>query len=359
MRSLVAVLAGFSCAIAAAAEPGDRVDFDREIRPVLADRCFGCHGPDRGARKAKLRLDRREGVLGQVGAGMAQQHWAAGLGGGLRGRRAYSALEAMVDREQRDLGYFQVGVNDVEAPELPSDDQLQAFMQENADQLTQPEYRVLSLVRFAPRPQDLDVEVTQEQLQERFEFRRDTLSQPETRTLVQIPAKDQAAATRIAQRLREGEDPAAVARDLGVDPILYEGRPRTAIADRKVAEAAFALAAGEVLATFPTAAAHILWVATGSDGVGLGNPYGDQARGRIVEGGMPAWGDVLTVEEIIGVVLHERARLSGSTDDADLAQAIDDAVHLGELDLQGHLDPTTVTVDEIQELLDSVADGGH
>ena len=69
VRSLVAVLAGFSCAIAAAAEPGDRVDFDREIRPVLADRCFGCHGPDRGARKAKLRLDRREGVLGQVKSG--------------------------------------------------------------------------------------------------------------------------------------------------------------------------------------------------------------------------------------------------------------------------------------------------
>lgn len=179
---------------------------------------------------------------------IAQQHFASGLVSGLRAPRAYSALEAMIDREQRDLGYFQVGVNDVEAPELPTDAQLQAFMQENADQLTQPEYRVLSLVRFAPRPQDLEVEVTAEQLQERFEFRRDTLSQPETRTLVQIPAKDQAAATRIAQRLREGEDPTAVARDLGVDPIVYEGRPRTAIADRKVAEAAFALAAGEVSA---------------------------------------------------------------------------------------------------------------
>jgi hypothetical protein len=73
---------------------------------------------------------------------------------------------------------------------------------------------------------------------------------------------------------------------------------------------------------------------------------------------MPAWGDVLTVEELIGVVLHERARLSGSNDDADLAQAIDDAVYGGELDLQGHLDPATVTVDGIQEFLDSLADGG-
>ena len=121
----------------------------------------------------------------------------------------------------------------------------------------------------------------------------------------------------------------------------------------------YALADGEVLATFPTAAAQIQWVVIGSDGVGLGNPYGDAARGRVVEGGMAAWGDVLTVEEIIGVVLHERARLSGSTDDADLAQAIDDAVHGGELDLQGHLDPATVTITEIQHLLDSVADGGH
>jgi len=67
--SLVAVLAWFACGIVVAAEPADRVDFDRDIRPLLADTCFGCHGPDKGARKAKLRLDRREGVLGQVRSG--------------------------------------------------------------------------------------------------------------------------------------------------------------------------------------------------------------------------------------------------------------------------------------------------
>ena len=46
--------------------------------------------------------------------------------------------------------------------------------------------------------------------------------------------------------------------------------------------------------------------------------------------------------------------------DAALAEALDHAIHSGELDLQGHLDPTTVTVDEIQAILDSVAhDDGH
>ena len=39
---------------ASAAEP---VNFSRDIRPLLSDRCFACHGPDRKRRKKKLRLD--------------------------------------------------------------------------------------------------------------------------------------------------------------------------------------------------------------------------------------------------------------------------------------------------------------
>lgn len=41
----------------------DRVDFNFQVRPLLSDRCFFCHGPDEKARKAKLRLDQREDVF--------------------------------------------------------------------------------------------------------------------------------------------------------------------------------------------------------------------------------------------------------------------------------------------------------
>jgi hypothetical protein len=40
------------------------VDFDRQVRPILAEYCFACHGPDAGQRKGKLRLDTPEGALG-------------------------------------------------------------------------------------------------------------------------------------------------------------------------------------------------------------------------------------------------------------------------------------------------------
>ncbi|MEC8927758.1 MAG: c-type cytochrome domain-containing protein, partial [Verrucomicrobiota bacterium] len=42
------------------------IDFNRDIRPIFADTCYTCHGPDNNQRKAKLRLDQRDGLFRDV-----------------------------------------------------------------------------------------------------------------------------------------------------------------------------------------------------------------------------------------------------------------------------------------------------
>jgi hypothetical protein len=47
----------------------DKVDFNFHIKPILADRCYQCHGPDEKTREADLRLDLEEGAFGDLGGG--------------------------------------------------------------------------------------------------------------------------------------------------------------------------------------------------------------------------------------------------------------------------------------------------
>lgn len=58
-------------AVGTAAAPllaGD-LRFNRDIRPILADNCFACHGPDAGQRQAELRLDERDAALAALDSG--------------------------------------------------------------------------------------------------------------------------------------------------------------------------------------------------------------------------------------------------------------------------------------------------
>jgi hypothetical protein len=58
MKPLLSSL-GLTLVIAAPASAG-KLEYNRDVRPILMDNCFACHGPDSAARKADLRLDKRD-----------------------------------------------------------------------------------------------------------------------------------------------------------------------------------------------------------------------------------------------------------------------------------------------------------
>ncbi|MCU1232049.1 MAG: hypothetical protein JWP63_16, partial [Candidatus Solibacter sp.] len=62
------MLVGLVMAAAWGATPAT-VEFNRDVRPILSDRCFSCHGPDSAARKSPLRLDQEDSARAALKAG--------------------------------------------------------------------------------------------------------------------------------------------------------------------------------------------------------------------------------------------------------------------------------------------------
>src|SRR4051812_36468196 len=66
--SLLVACCGFP---AGAADPptADAIDYNRDIRPILAASCYACHGPDQAKREAGLRLDKPDTALAALESG--------------------------------------------------------------------------------------------------------------------------------------------------------------------------------------------------------------------------------------------------------------------------------------------------
>ncbi len=55
--------------VSSAVRAADEIDYNRDVRPILSDTCYKCHGPDAAERKAGLRLDSHDGAVAKLESG--------------------------------------------------------------------------------------------------------------------------------------------------------------------------------------------------------------------------------------------------------------------------------------------------
>jgi peptidyl-prolyl cis-trans isomerase D len=173
---------------------------------------------------------------------------ASALAAGLKPPRLYGAFVGDYEFEEHQLSLVALKPDVLGKPPVPTDADLQKILKDNAAGLTVPETRQLTVVKFSAAALAPTLTADPAEVKKRYDFRKDSLSQPEKRSLVQISAKDAAQASDISAKLKAGQDPAAVAKAAGLQtPLVYTDAPKTQVADSKVGEAAFALpAAGAV-----------------------------------------------------------------------------------------------------------------
>lgn len=163
---------------------------------------------------------------------------------GTRAPSSYGALLVAFQGETRTISVAEAPASVVGAIPAPTEAQVQAFYEENQEQLRLPEFRGLTLVRASVDDFVARVDVPEARLREEFEARAPALTQPERRTYIRINAANEAQANDISARLSRGEAPDAVAQALGVQFTRGENQRRDEVTDSAVANAVFDMAAG-------------------------------------------------------------------------------------------------------------------
>mgnify|MGYP003111902345 CR=1 FL=1 len=133
----------------------------------------------------------------------------------------------------------------------PTDEDLQATIDNNPQFFTAPERRAFTLVRLRPEDYLQSVEVAEDEIAAQYEYELETgsIGTPATRTYTQIAFDDAESAQQAAARLADNMSPADIAAELGGNPpSRLEERQAFQVPDNAVRDALFEAAAGDAFA---------------------------------------------------------------------------------------------------------------
>lgn len=170
--------------------------------------------------------------------------------GGIQAPAGFAKRQFDFLSEQRKATVLTINKDAVPEPEAPTDDVLQAYLEQYAARYTAPEYRQVTLIRLEPSGflPDVAGEITEKDIEDEFDSRiaRGTLGTKASRDVVVLSAPDEAKALEAATRLSAGEAPALVASALGlVSPERFDGVQKNQLLDPVTDDTAFDLKEGE------------------------------------------------------------------------------------------------------------------
>jgi peptidyl-prolyl cis-trans isomerase D len=150
--------------------------------------------------------------------------------------------------ETRTLRYVLVSQEAAGQVGNPTEDDLKRYYDNHHAKFTQPEYRKAGILAVTPETVKEQVNITEQDLRAAYEASKDTLGKPEKRHVQQIAFPDMAAATAAREKIEQGADFVAVAKEQGLteSDIDLGTVTRSDLADSAVADAAFKLELNKV-----------------------------------------------------------------------------------------------------------------
>jgi len=181
---------------------------------------------------------------------LLRRELAGTIGAGLSAPKALVEAANRYQNEQRSIEY--VLLDRAQAGDIPqpSPDVLAKYFEERKILFRAPEYRKLVIVSLIPGEQARWIEISDADLKRAYEERKGRYTTPERRHILQIDFPNAEAANAAAERIAKGTSFADIAKELGKDEkdIDLGTVAKSAVIDRAVADAAFALKEGEVSA---------------------------------------------------------------------------------------------------------------
>ncbi len=154
-------------------------------------------------------------------------------------------------QEMRQVENIFIPISVVPEPAEPKREELEKFLTDNPAQFVTPERRAATIVIISSDDVLSDIQPTDKELREIYDFKHKEFIHPETRNWVQIPTDDEIVAKQVAARLASGEDANVIMKDMalvGTPIILTEGTIAKS-PDDQVAGAVFDAKIGDTGAT--------------------------------------------------------------------------------------------------------------